>query len=424
MGKEKKSCYLKEFIKKGFYVPSLFFANLFSFLLMVCVEYGVLEQIASQREFYYIIATLCYFAVILLVYLFVSAKDKIVTFGDSITSGLFLASILYALYLVFFVKRISAIRLSVCGVLFLVSLAFMIIASLRFNPYSKREIFYTKNNLNAYYHVIFKKYGFLGIFFTSIAITCFSYVANKRNVSVPEMKKVLTTIYLIIPLIFLIVKTTKKKIDLFDATLFSATIALPPTFLLSVFSNELKFYSADFYAWVIAFLFIAFFFLIRLLTFDNSPITPKERKFFKNSKALDYFYKYSDKFGFLFSLSTGCILALVTVSLSVYATPSAFRLILGKTTNDYMFLPVYYCLSLVLGTLFVGSMLSVINVKARKVTFGDMFNVTCFFYSILTFFLSIYVIKTAFAFFFLCSAFCHFMVFIARIKQYVNAQNK
>lgn len=424
MSNEKKTCYLSQFIKKGYLVPALFFASLFSFLLMVCVEYGVLSQIAVRSEFYYIIATLVYFAIILLVYLFVSAKDRRLTFGDSINFGLLLSSILYALYIVLWTKNVSVVRLVVCGVIFLFSLAFMIIATVRFNPYSAREIFYTKNNLNAYYHVIFKKFGFLGIFFMAIAITCFSYLTTLGKLELPAFKKTFTIIYLVIPVIFLIVKTTKKKIDLFDAMLFSATIALPPTFVLSVFSHPYKFYGHSFYTWVLAFLFVAFFFIIRLLTFDNKPITLKERKHFKNCKMLDYLYKYSEKFGFLFSISAGSVLALATISFSKFLGADVFKNVLNKTYTNYLFIPTYYCLALILGTLFVGSILSVINVKARKITFGDLFNVTCFFYSLLTFFVAIYVLRKAYTLLFLCSAFCHLIVLIARVKQYINAQNK
>lgn len=421
MSKEKRPCYLSAFIKKGFIVPALFFAVLFSFLLMVCVEYGVLGQLSIRREYYYVLATLAYFLVILLIYLFVSAKDRRLAFGDSITMGLFLASIIYALYLILYAKNISVVRLVACGIIFVFSLAFMIIASARYNPFSEREIFYTKNNLNAYYHVIFKKYGFFGIYIVAIAITCLSYVFAQIKLEIPAIKKTFTIIYLIIPAIFLVVKTTKKKIDLFDATLFSATIALPPTFILSVFSNPYKFYGTTFYVWVIAFLFVFFFFLIRLLTFDNTPIVLKERKHFKNCKTLDYFYKYSEKFGFLFSLSAGSLLALASVAFSRYAFSAPLLQMLKKIT---LFIPTYYCLTLIVGTLLVGSMLSIINVKARKITFGDLLNVTCFFYSALTFILSLYVLRTAFALFFACSAFCHLIVLIARVKQYVNAQKR
>ncbi len=424
MGKDKKPCYLSYFIKKGLIVPALFFAVLFSFLLMVCSEYNVLSQIMALPEFYYILGSILYFGVILFIYLFVSAKDRKATFGDSITVGLLLGSVIYALYLVFVLKTISVIRLSVCGALFLISLAYMIIAIARFNPYSEREIFYTKNNLNAYYHVIFKKFGFLGIFFVALAITCFSYLTTKIELQLPASKKALVIICLIIPIVYLLVKTTVKKINMFDATLFSATIALPPTFVLSVFSNPLKFYGGNFYVWVIAFLFVAFFFIIRLLSFDNSPITIKEYPVIKKCKVLDYFYKYSEKFSFLFSLSAGSLIALLTLVFSRFTSTNVFNSILNKETTNFLFLPTYYCVSLILGTFFVGSMLSVINVKAKKITFGDMFNVTCLFYSIFSFMLSIYVLNKIYVVFFACAGFCHLIVLITRIRQYVYAQSK
>ncbi len=424
MSKEKKPCYLSHFVRKGLIIPALFFAVLFSFLLMLCIEYKVLSQICVLREFYFILATLAYFGIILFIYLFVCAKDRRATFGDSITVGLFLGSIIYALYLVFALKTISIVRLVVCGALFLISLAFMIIALVRFSPYSTREIFYTKNNLNAYYHVIFKKYGFLGIFFVAFAITCFSYITTKTELQLPASKKPLVIVCLIIPVIYLLVKSTVKKINLFDATLFSATIALPPTFILSVFSNPLKFFGGSFYVWVVAFLFVGFFFIIRLLSFDNSPITIKEYPLLKKCKALDYFYKYSEKFSFLFSLSAGSLVALLMLAFSKFTTITVVRGIIDKSIVDFMFIPTYYCVALVLGTLFVGSMLTVINVKSKKITFGDMFNVTCLFFSIFSFLLSVNVLNKIYVTFFACSAFCHLMVLITRIKQYVHAQSK
>ena len=83
-----------------------------------------------------------------------------------------------------------------------------------------------------------------------------------------------------------------------------------------------------------------------------------------------------------------------------------------------------YCVALILGTFFVGSMLSVINVKTKKITFGDMFNVTCLFYSIFSFMLSIYVLNKIYVVFFACAGFCHLIVLITRIRQYVYAQSK
>ncbi len=424
MGENKKSCYLSHFIKKGLLIPALFFAALFSFLLMVTIEYNVLSQIRVLPEYPFILATIAYFAVVLLIYLFVSAKDKKITFGDSISMGLLIASVIYALYLIFTIKTISVIRLTACGVIFLFSLAFMIISSIRFNPYEKAEIFYTKNNLNAYYHVIFKKFGFLGIFFVSLAITCFSYLTTKIQFAFPLSKKALIILYLIIPTLYLIIKTTKKKIDLFDATLFSATIALPPTFVLSVFSSPSRFYGKNFYIWVLAFLLVAFFFIVRLLTFDNSPIPKKEYKVFKKCRVLEYFYCYYEKFGFLFSLSVGSILAITTLGFSRFISPAVLNNIINKTVTDFLFLPTYYCVALIFGTFFVGSMLSVINVKAKKITFGDMFNVSCFFYSLLSLLLFAGLNGNVYIIFFAGGAFCHLIILIARIKQYVYARNK
>lgn len=424
MGENKKSCYFSEFVKKGMLIPALFFAALFSFLLMVMIEYNVLSQIRALPEYPFILATIAYFAVVLLVYLFVSAKDKKVTFGDSISMGLLIASVVYALYLVLALKTISVIRLTACGVIFLFSLAFMIIASIRFNPYEKAEIFYTKNNLNAYYHVIFKKFGFLGIFFVSLAITCFSYLTTKIQFTFPISKKTLIILYLIVPVLYLIIKTTKKKIDLFDATLFSATIALPPTFVLSVFSSPNRFYGLNFYVWVLTFLLVAFFFIVRLLTFDNSPIPKKEYKVFKKCRVLEYFYCYYEKFGFLFSLSVGSLLAIATLGFSRFISPAVVNNIINKEVTYFLFLPTYYVVALIFGTFFVGSMLSVINVKAKKITFGDMFNVTCFFYSLLSLFLFIGLKGNVYTLFFAGGAFCHLIVLIARIKQYVYARNK
>jgi uncharacterized membrane protein YiaA len=117
-------------------------------------------------------------------------------------------------------------------------------------------------------------------------------------------------------------------------------------------------------------------------------------------------------------------MAIATLAFSRFISPSVLNSIINKTVTDFLFLPTYYVVALIFGTFFVGSMLSVINVKAKKITFGDMFNVTCFFYSLLSLFLFIGLNNNVYTLFFTCGAFCHLVVLIARIKQYVYARNK
>lgn len=418
MGKEKKSCYLLSFFKKGYVIPALFFTALFSFVFILCFEYEVVRQISNLKEYYFILATLAYFAIILFVYLFVSAKARKMTFGDSITVGVMLSTLVYVLYLCFYQKDISMLRLGVCAIFFFVALAFIIMAAIRFNPSKEREIFYTKNNLNGYYHVIFKKFGFLGTLLTAFALTCFIYSLSKIKLPDTRGKDGIMYVCALLILVFMIFKTTTKKVNLFDANIFSAVISLPPTFVLIVFSQSNKFSNPFFYGWALYFLVVTFFFIVRVLSFDNSPIIEKEYKILNRFPSLTYFAKYSQKFGFLYSLSIACILALITHTLLNFTYLTTIYNIINKHITTYLIFPVYFCVIILLGSYLLGSVLALINIKAKKITFGDTFNVVAIFYSLISFLLTLGITHTAYPLLFGSAFVCHLIVFVARIRQF------
>lgn len=424
MGKEKKPCYLFNFIKKGYIIPALFFTALFSFVFILCYEYDVISQISGLKEYYFILATLAYFAVILFVYLFVSAKSRKIVFGDTITIGVMLSTIIYFFYLSFYQKDLSFTRIIVSGVFFLVSFAFVIMSSFRFNPSKEREIFYTKNNLNGYYHVMFKKFGFLFTFLSALAITFLIYSLTKIKIPSSSGKRTLLYFCLAVIVLYGIFKTTNKKIHLFDVNIFSAVISLPPTFVLIVFSQTPRLSNIYFYAWVFYFMIVAFFFIIRLLTFDNSPIIDKEYKIFNKFPASTYFVKFAQKFGFFYSLAAACVLTLATHTLLGFTSLTMIYNIINKYVTTYLIFPVYFCTILLFGSYLLGSVLALINIKAKKITFGDIFNVIGIFYSLLSLILTYGVAHVAYSLLFGSAFVCHLIVFVARIKQFPKPVTK
>lgn len=383
MKKGNKLLFLSHFIKKAYFIPMLFFAGVFITLLMANLHFGFISVMQSNMK-WFTVCCLSYFGVLFLLYIFSNVKNKSISISDSLAFAIVITCVFYLIYVMVFLHNFNIARIATFAGILLATIISIVYRVSKYQPDERQKnITYNKSNLNGYFHSLSRHFTFFGIIVFALVITCLFLILTEPKPTphnyVDSQRYVQHIVLLSILLLFLIVSASFRKITLLDAGLVSGILTIPPalTYILLVASSTARPSLLRYF--LIAVCFIVFLIIIRLLSFsvfkpeketDIADMQPSYKNFFN---------RYTKKFGWFLTVAAACATALLIVFLSYYWN---FERYIANGRLDFRVLFVFVPVALLFSTLCVGLFLSIVNFKAKDVTYGDFFTVFNIFFAI------------------------------------------
>lgn len=368
--------YIVKFFKNFAFIPTLFVAGILTTLLILCEQYGIINTLTFNNYTYYIASVTGLFFILYILYAFSNAKKQTLSISDSVNFAIMLTCILYLIYIIFVLKRVSIARIVIPAVLFLIMLLVSLIRTIYYNPYEEKGVvYYTKHSINAYYHTLFKKYSFFGILMFALGLTCLSFLLLQTGYvfNLSSTKIVIPLILIGIVLALLIFNSISKKIGVLDASILSLTITLIPALLQILLLTPDAIKKVYLIYWAIFCGITLILTSLRYIFFDISKIGKSTAENFEGIRLFSYFKKVSYKYGFGIVLTASFVAVAIFLLMLKFANINEFYKFndSGKLLIHSNIIPSVIVNILFIGTIILGIALSFANLRASKITFGD-----------------------------------------------------
>ncbi|MDY6366970.1 MAG: hypothetical protein SPL13_00405 [Clostridia bacterium] len=358
------------FFKKGGWLYALVTLLFVNTVIYCNYTFNLLGSILEdQNLMIFTFATIGYVVLIGTYYVFLSPRLKSTSFAFSIGIGLMLSGLVFVLYTYLELKVFTLVRILIAAGLFALGLVYVIASCLL----NKKE---TENY--GYYLSAVKKFSFAGIFCLAVIISCVFYLLTKKSFIDAMVKTgngtapVLLMAYIFIALAFLttVVTISSKKTEVLDIFLLSTILALPECALISVFicgapEGQIVFLS-------IACGIVLLLLLARKIVFFN-----------KNTIGIEpvnagYFRAFLSKYSFLAALTigVGAFLVMFTFFSGAYVS-RIIDILWGKMYIQTIYVPIFFIVLCTVILMGMGFGISMLTVNAKRICFGDFFNVAC-----------------------------------------------
>ena len=370
--------YIAKFFKDFYFIPAIFITSILCTLAIGSEGFGLFDIIGKGNFAYYLISAGGYFLILYVIYALAECKNKKLSVLDPANFAILLTSVIYVLFVVFVSKSSKPLKFIIPGALFVLMIFITTMRNIFFNPYDdKGTVYYTKHSVNGYYHTLLKNHSFFAIFLFALCITCLAFLIITKGYTLK-----LTSSKMLIPLIavgiftsLLIFTSISKKISVLDASILGATISLPPVLaqilFLSPTAESKKLYLIYFAVLALVFVILT---VLRYVFFDNSKISKTSTINFSDNGFVDYLKKISHKYGIgnVFTISFAA--AIVLYLMLTFADVTTLYTIKDNVlyVKDFSILPAIIVNLLFIGSMLMGVVLTLANIKAIKVTFADV----------------------------------------------------
>ncbi len=371
--------YMAKFFKDFYFIPSLFITGVLCTLFIGLEGFGLTAEMAKGNLGYFFLSASSYFFVIYFIYALAECKNKKFSVLDPANFAVMLTSVIFVIFVAFIFKTITPLKIIIPSVIFILMLFVTVMRKVFFNPYDEKggTVYFTKHSINAYYHTLLKKHSFFAIYLFALGITCLAFLILTRGytLNLTSSKMIIPYVVLGIFLTILIFTSISKKISVLDASLLGATLSLPPVLAIIFFlSPSIAIRNTYLIYFAVVALVIAILTVLRFIFFDISKIGKTTAQSFSDIGIVDYFKKISAKYGignvFTISFAAAIILYLMLTFADV---TTLYTFIDGVLyVKNITILPTLIVNLLFIGSIFMGAVLTLSNLKAVKVTFADV----------------------------------------------------
>ncbi len=383
-----RNSYLAKYFKSFSFIPTLFIASITCTALVFLELFGIFDSMTLNNFTYYVTSTLAFFMLLYFVYSLARAKSPKLRLADSTNFAIMLTCVLYVIFSLFIMKKITLLRIVIpCG-LFVITLFISTVRTVYFKPYENSgEVYYTKHSVNGYYHTLLKNYSFFGVLLFAIALTCIGHliVSNGFIINFKSSSVIVPLVLAGLFFSLLIFTSISKKIGMLDFSILAMTIALIPTLthiLLLINNPQVKLTYLIYF--VVCFGAVLIITILRYVFFDNSKIGKHTSQSFGDKKLSSFFKKLSHKYGITIIVTMALVETIYLVLLLRFADVNLYyKLIEDKVSINANLVPCLLANALFIGAIAISFILSVANVKATKITFGDFCLFTNIIFSIL-----------------------------------------
>ncbi len=379
--------YIAKFFKDLYFIPALFIASILSTIFIACEGYGIFDNLVKGSFSHYLISTASFFTAIYLIYALAESKNKRLNIVDAMNFAIILSSIAYVLFVIFGSKKFSIIKFVIPGALIIIMVVVAVIRNVYFNPYDdKGKIYFTKNSINAYYHTLTKNHSFFGIYLFSVAITCIAYLVIRSGytVNLSSSRIILPFVVLGLFLASLILNSISKKISLLDASVLGMTMSLPPILFQIIFLVPSTVKQEIYFSyWLIILGVVLILTLLRYIFFDISKIGKNTSQTFSENTLVNYFKRVSYKYGIGIIVTVAFASVVILFLMLTFADITKFFVFAeGQLRITFNLFPALIINLLFIGTILLGAFLSLVNLKAVKITFADFLMLTNLIFSV------------------------------------------
>lgn len=385
MEKENKPSFFGEFFKKCYFIPALFFLALYISILSLDYKYKIISSLKSYSLLLPMAIAFGYFGLFLVGNFIASIKKKQFLLSDAIALALLVGSVAYLFFITLYVKSFGLFRLLFFIAILFLLLVFIIFRIVFFSVESKKSvIYYTKNNINGYILTFTKKYSFLAVILASTVIYMLAFIMMDSTIRLFDQddKTVLYAVLLGVFTLTFSIGSTFRRITLIDPALISSLISVPPMFLYASLLKD-KELSVQYLIAVGFFtILVLFFCFIRYSSFNISVIDKSSSVKLSKCPVVNYFGAYIKKYSILLTVATASLLTLATLYI-VKFIPIITNAFENSDSISYPFFSLAYVIISVFGTLFIGLILSLCNIKSSRITYGDFFTVLIMLFSLI-----------------------------------------
>ena len=380
--------YFKEYIRHGYFIVSLFLAVLTITFLVALVQFDVLDAIESVKNLtLYLAISIGIIVLLVLIYMIAKIRCSRLSIADSLGFAFILTgigSVIYFALLPDHITQTDIIRIIICGLIFVIGLAYLFFRLAFFTKHERRKIIYIKNSLTGYFSLIGQKYSFMSVLLTGIVITAvvhlgllssfagFVVSTFLNNLPFAVIMGFAATVFIL----YVAIQVSDKHVNSVDVILSSGVIIFPISALNCILLKDP--FTTPLTLLAIIFALYLVLFIVRINCFDITVPEKHDKKHFTDA---------------LLSVATSALLVGGSVLLiKADALQNSFAH-LGEmdTVHCVSFFPVLViALAIAISTLF-NVIVSIANINAKKLNGADILTDISFITSIMAFSLLLFI---------------------------------